>query len=67
VDATGRPVNATRVMLKDIILAYAEGLVKPRPFNGGEPRFGCTLLMPQDHPGLRLLTDRSWRCACAMQ
>jgi hypothetical protein len=47
---------ATRGVLQLIRLAYADQLITPKAFEAGQPeKYGCTCLLPPDHPGIDLL------------
>ncbi len=51
-------VPAGRLMLTNVRLAFPN-LFEPTTVNGeGEPRYGCTLLLPPDHPQLAEITKK---------
>lgn len=45
-----------RVLLKDVRIAYAHGLWEAKqPEQGGEAKFGCAFLFPEDHEAVKLI------------
>jgi hypothetical protein len=44
---------STRVVLHGVRLAYADQLITPKAFEEGQqPKYGCTILLPPNHPGI---------------
>ena len=47
-----------RVTLKDVRVAYAQGLFEARaPEGGGEPKFNAAFLFPRTHEAVKILSD----------
>jgi hypothetical protein len=56
----------TRVVLRNVRLAYADQLITPRAFAPGQPeKYGGTLLMPPGHPGLDAIEAAAKAAAAA--
>lgn len=44
---------ATRIVLHNVRLGYADQLIVPKSYEENQPlRFSCTILLPPDHPGV---------------
>lgn len=42
-----------KVVLRDVRLAFGQGVFEPSSIGDGEPSFGCSFLMPKDHPSVK--------------
>lgn len=44
---------STKIVLKNVRIAFAQGLFVANANDGGEPKFNCAFLFPQDHPAVK--------------
>jgi hypothetical protein len=50
--------RSTKVVLRNVRLAYAMGLYQAKSFQPGQPaKYGCTCLLPPGHPAVDLIED----------
>lgn len=46
-----------KIVLKNVRVAFAQGLFTPSAVGDGEPTFGASFLLPKDHPQIKEISD----------
>jgi hypothetical protein len=41
---------STKIVLRNVRIAFAQGLFTPNAQDGGDPKYNCAFLFPKDHP-----------------
>jgi len=56
-------VTGERIIIPEARLAFADAIFEKKSVNGGEPQFGCTLIIPPTSPAVKLVQDEEERLA----
>jgi len=59
----GKSVTGERLIIPEARLAFADAIFEKKSVNGGEPQFGCTLIIPPSSPAIQLVTAEEDRLA----
>lgn len=59
----GASITGERLVIQEARLAFAEALFEKKSVNGGDPQFGCSLIIPPNSPAIAVLTAEEDRLA----
>ena len=62
----GKSVTGEKIIIPEARLAFSEGVFEKQSVNGGEPQYGCTLIIPASSPAIATVTaEEDWLAALA--
>lgn len=59
----GKSVTGEKLIIPEARLAFGDAIFEKQSVNGGEPQYGCTLILPPSSPAIKLVTDEEDRLA----
>jgi len=59
----GKSITGERLIIPEARLAFADAIFEKKSVQGGEPQFGCTLIIPPTSPALAIITAEEDRLA----
>ena len=59
----GASITGEKLIIPEARLAFADAIFEKKSVQGGEPQFGCTLIIPPDSPAIKLITAEEDRLA----
>lgn len=59
----GKSVTGEKIVIREARLAFAEAVFEKKSVNGGEPAYGCTLILPPTSEAIAMITAEEDRLA----
>jgi hypothetical protein len=59
----GASVTGEKIVIQEARLAFADAIFEKKSVNGGEPQFGCSLIIPPNSPAIQLVSAEEERLA----
>jgi len=59
----GKSVTGEKLIIPEARLAFADAIFEKQSVNGGEPQYGCTLILPPHSPAIALVKNEEDRLA----
>lgn len=59
----GKSVTGEKLIIPEARLAFASAIFQKESVNGGEPKFGCTLILPPTSPAIEIVKAEEARLA----